>query len=310
MARDTVTVPREVLVETLAFIESEMHWSQPAPDMGEEPSNQFTYDAIPVAMALREALSSSDPEGGARGGRVVQESIATKQATDETAASVLSEPPEAWADCETCGGEGAINRTIHVYENGCGFSHPDVEIIPCTDCMGTGGAIVDAASTYCDICGGDCSSANPPVFNCPLAKQESRPESAPRTETASFLQRASDILEKHLDPDGGDIYIAHLGSRRAIQIVTAFADEIASIATRSAKLIALADAIRAAQRAYMADRGNHEKGKAVAAAAAAYDASRTKSAPPFLAPHNSGEREPPVMPDSGGADTKSDGGAT
>ena len=25
---------------------------------------------------------------------------------------------------------------------------------------------------------------------------------------------------------------------------------------------------------------------------------------------NSGEREPPVMPDSGGADTKSDGGAT
>lgn len=113
-----------------------------------------------------------------------QPSIATKQATDETAASVLSEPPEAWADCETCGGEGAINRTIHVYENGCGFSHPDVEIIPCTDCMGTGGAIVDAASTYCDICGGDCSSANPPVFNCPLAKQESCPESAPRTETA------------------------------------------------------------------------------------------------------------------------------
>lgn len=69
-------VPREVLAETLAFIESEMHWSQPAPDMGEEPSNQFTYDAIPVAMALREALSSSDPEGGARG---VQTSIATKQ---------------------------------------------------------------------------------------------------------------------------------------------------------------------------------------------------------------------------------------
>jgi len=73
---DLVMVEREVLADALAFLESEMHWSQPAPDMGEEPSNQFTYDAIPVAMALREALSSSDPEGGARG---VQTSIATKQ---------------------------------------------------------------------------------------------------------------------------------------------------------------------------------------------------------------------------------------
>jgi len=132
-----------------------------------------------------------------------QPSIATKQATDETAASVLSEPPEAWADCETCGGEGAINRTIHVYENGCGFSHPDVEIIPCTDCMGTGGAIVDAASTYCDICGGDCSSANPPVFNCPLAKQESCPESAPRTETATVtaLRECQRVLAMMIDPE-------------------------------------------------------------------------------------------------------------
>jgi len=149
------------------------------------------------------ALATPTSSGGS-----VQESIATKQSTDETAASVLSEPPEAWADCETCGGEGAINRTIHVYENGCGFSHPDVEIIPCTDCMGTGGAIVDAASTYCDICGGDCSSANPPVFNCPLAKQESCPESAPRTETAVRDWRKSVFTYEHNDVAGHLYYFA------------------------------------------------------------------------------------------------------
>lgn len=59
---DLVMVEREVLADALAFLESEMHWSQPAPDMGEEPSDQFTYDAIPVAMALRAALQSV--EGG------------------------------------------------------------------------------------------------------------------------------------------------------------------------------------------------------------------------------------------------------
>lgn len=40
------------------------------------------------------------------------------------------------------------------------------------------------------------------------------------------------------------------------------------------KLARLADEIRAAQRAYMADRGNQEKGQAVARAAEAYDAAR------------------------------------
>ena len=59
---DLVMVERGVLADALAFLESEMHWSQPAPDMGEEPSDQFTYDAIPVAMALRAALQSV--EGG------------------------------------------------------------------------------------------------------------------------------------------------------------------------------------------------------------------------------------------------------
>lgn len=41
-------------------------------------------------------------------------------------------------------------------------------------------------------------------------------------------------------------------------------------------LVSLADALRAAQRAYMADRGNEELGKAVAAAARAYDEARSK----------------------------------
>ena len=37
------------------------------------------------------------------------------------------------------------------------------------------------------------------------------------------------------------------------------------------KLIKLADNLRAAQKAYMLDRGNNEKGKAVGEAAAKYD---------------------------------------
>jgi hypothetical protein len=39
-------------------------------------------------------------------------------------------------------------------------------------------------------------------------------------------------------------------------------------------LVDLADKLRTAQRAYMADRGNDELGKAVAAASAAYDSAR------------------------------------
>ncbi|XAI95938.1 hypothetical protein [Microcystis phage Mwe-JY26] len=42
------------------------------------------------------------------------------------------------------------------------------------------------------------------------------------------------------------------------------------------KLVELADALRAAQRAYMADRGNNDLGKKVADAAAAYDAERAE----------------------------------
>lgn len=52
---------REALADALAFIESQMSYSQPAHDMGEEPSDQFTCDAIPVAMQLRAALASTPP---------------------------------------------------------------------------------------------------------------------------------------------------------------------------------------------------------------------------------------------------------
>lgn len=45
-----------------------------------------------------------------------------------------------------------------------------------------------------------------------------------------------------------------------------------------ANLVELADALRAAQRAYMADRGNETLGRAVGAAAQAYDDARAKVA--------------------------------
>ena len=46
--------------------------------------------------------------------------------------------PEFLADCEVCDGKGYIAKTIHVYEPGCGFSHPDVEETPCQACGGNG----------------------------------------------------------------------------------------------------------------------------------------------------------------------------
>ena len=46
--------------------------------------------------------------------------------------------PEFLFDCQTCGAQGYIARTVHVYEAGCGFSHPDVEEAPCQACNGLG----------------------------------------------------------------------------------------------------------------------------------------------------------------------------
>lgn len=54
--------------------------------------------------------------------------------------------PEFLFDCEACGGEGYIARTVHVYEAGCGFSHPDVEETPCQACRGAGWFVGEAES--------------------------------------------------------------------------------------------------------------------------------------------------------------------
>lgn len=54
------------------------------------------------------------------------------------------EPPEVQVACEMCGGEGEILETIHVYEAGCGFSHPDVHSKPCSNCSGVGFFICEA----------------------------------------------------------------------------------------------------------------------------------------------------------------------
>jgi len=52
--------------------------------------------------------------------------------------------PEFLADCEACGGSGESLETIHVYENGCGFSHPDVYGKPCQACGGNGWFVCEA----------------------------------------------------------------------------------------------------------------------------------------------------------------------
>lgn len=52
--------------------------------------------------------------------------------------------PKVFIACEVCGGEGAILETVHVYEAGCGFSHPDVHSKPCTACNGAGGMVCEA----------------------------------------------------------------------------------------------------------------------------------------------------------------------
>ncbi len=52
---------RDAAQQALKFIESQMHYSQPSYDSGLEPSDQFTYDAGPIVMALQESLSLQPP---------------------------------------------------------------------------------------------------------------------------------------------------------------------------------------------------------------------------------------------------------
>lgn len=52
--------------------------------------------------------------------------------------------PEFLVDCEACDGLGYIPRTIHVYEPGCGFSHPDVVEDACQACNGNGWFLCEA----------------------------------------------------------------------------------------------------------------------------------------------------------------------
>ena len=56
----------------------------------------------------------------------------------------IARVPEIWVDCPECCGEGEILETIHVYETGCGFSHPDVYGKPCPSCHGTRGMICES----------------------------------------------------------------------------------------------------------------------------------------------------------------------
>lgn len=56
----------------------------------------------------------------------------------------MNPAPETYVACTDCGGEGHKLRTIQVYEHGCGFSHADVEALPCELCGGSGGMICEA----------------------------------------------------------------------------------------------------------------------------------------------------------------------
>lgn len=56
--------------------------------------------------------------------------------------------PEVWVDCPDCCGEGEVLETVHVYEAGCGFSHPDVYGKTCPACGGARGMICEAEGNH------------------------------------------------------------------------------------------------------------------------------------------------------------------
>lgn len=54
----------------------------------------------------------------------------------------MSDAPEIVVCCGHCHGDGVICETVHVYETGCGFSHPDVASKTCPECHGMPFAII------------------------------------------------------------------------------------------------------------------------------------------------------------------------
>lgn len=53
---------RTLLRETYRFIDSYVYYSQPAPDMGPEPSDQFSHEAPEALRAIQAALGQSHDE--------------------------------------------------------------------------------------------------------------------------------------------------------------------------------------------------------------------------------------------------------
>ena len=52
----------EALGELLEFVESKMWFTASPPESGEEPGDQFTYDAIGPAQSARQALADIKPD--------------------------------------------------------------------------------------------------------------------------------------------------------------------------------------------------------------------------------------------------------
>lgn len=63
-----------------------------------------------------------------------------------------------------------MNKKICKHCNGHGFEYTGIDeapTAPCRYCDGTGKEPEEVGP--CEVCGGDCSAANPPVLNCPAS---------------------------------------------------------------------------------------------------------------------------------------------
>lgn len=70
---------------------------------------------------------------------------------EELNAESCWDSPLQWEDCPVCGAEGGYEKTIHVYEAGCGFSHPDGWWVTCETCRGSGGMICEPVRPGLDL---------------------------------------------------------------------------------------------------------------------------------------------------------------